>query len=381
MIRAKYNLGVALGDNQQYEAAINVLEQVINTEPDNADAQNSIAYAYSQKGELERAIKHYEKAINLNGSFAKAHFNLGMTLLKNGDLKRGFAECEWRWQTAEFTPLKCPHARWKGEDISNRILLVHTEQGAGDAIQFVRYISLAAKRCQSIILVCPLKLIPLFKNIPEIDKLMPPGELQLSEFDVYVPLMSLPYIFDTTLETIPVNIPYLKSTNVNHINIPDTQYKVGIVWSGSPTHKNDFNRSCEITDFLPILQVPGVKFYSLQKGERRKELTQVPSNIQIKDLSSQLNNYADTAAVIEQLDLVITVDTSVAHLAGALGKNVWTLLCFNPDWRWLQDTENTPWYPTMKLFRQPQSREWQKVIEKVQAQLWKIVTEKMIIKC
>ena len=381
LIRAKYNLGVALGDNQQYEAAINVLEQVINTEPDNADAQNSIAYAYSQKGELERAIKHYEKAINLNGSFAKAHFNLGMTLLKNGDLKRGFAECEWRWETAEFTPLKCPHSRWKGEDISDRILLVHTEQGAGDAIQFIRYISLAAKCCQSLILVCPLKLIPLFKNIPEIDKLMPPGELQLSEFDVYVPLMSLPYIFDTTLETIPVNIPYLKSTNVNHINIPDTQYKVGIVWSGSPTHKNDFNRSCEITDFLPILQVPGVKFYSLQKGERRKELTQVPSNIQIKDLSSQLNNYADTAAVIEQLDLVITVDTSVAHLAGALGKNVWTLLCFNPDWRWLQDTENTPWYPTMKLFRQPQSREWQKVIEKVQAQLWKIVTEKMIIKC
>ena len=172
-----------------------------------------------------------------------------MTLLKNGDLKRGFAECEWRWQTAEFTPLKCPHARWKGEDISNRILLVHTEQGAGDAIQFIRYISLAAKRCQSLILVCPLKLIPLFKNIPEIDKLMPPGELQLSEFDVYVPLMSLPYIFDTTLETIPVNIPYLKSTNVNHINIPDTQYKVGIVWSGSPTHKNDFNRSCEIQIF------------------------------------------------------------------------------------------------------------------------------------
>ena len=108
-----------------------------------------------------------------------------MTLLKNGDLKRGFAECEWRWQTAEFTPLKCPHTRWKGEDISDRILLVHTEQGAGDAIQFIRYISLAAKRCQSIILVCPLKLIPLFKNIPEIDKLMPPGELQLSEFDVY----------------------------------------------------------------------------------------------------------------------------------------------------------------------------------------------------
>ena len=378
---AKYNLGVTLGDNQQYEAAINILEQVINAEPDNADAQNSIAYAYSQKCELERAIKYYEKAINLNGNFAKAHFNLGMTLLKNGDLKLGFAEYEWRWKTAEFTPFKCPHPRWKGEDINNKTLLVHTEQGAGDAIQFIRYIPLVAKHCQSIILVCPQELIPLFKNIPEIDKLMPPGELQLSEFDIYVPLMSLPYIFGTTLETIPANIPYLKSTNSNHINITDIQYKVGIVWSGRSTHKSDCNRSCKITDFLPILQLPEIKFYSLQKGERRKELTQVTGNIQIKDLSSQLNNYADTATVIEQLDLVITVDTSVAHLAGALGKNVWTLLCFNPDWRWLQKVENTPWYPTMKLFRQSQSRQWQEVIEKVQAELWKIMTEKMIIKC
>ncbi|MDT9341801.1 TIGR03032 family protein, partial [Trichodesmium erythraeum 21-75] len=319
---AKYNLGVALGDNQQYEAAINVLEQVINTEPDNADVQNSIAYAYSQKGELHKAIKHYEKAIYLNGNFAKAHFNLGITLLKNGDLKRGFAECEWRWQTGQFTPFQCPHPRWKGEDISNKILLIHTEQGAGDAIQFIRYVPLAAKLCQGIILVCLPELIPLFKNIPEIDKLMPPGELKLSEFDIYVPLMSLPYIFGTTLETIPANIPYLQSTNSNPINLTNTQYKVGIVWSGSSTHKNDGNRSCKITDFLPILQVPGVKFYSLQKGENRQELTQVPSNIQIEDLSYQLNNYADTAAVIEQLDLVITVDTSVAHLAGALGKNV-----------------------------------------------------------
>ena len=379
LIRAKYNLGVALGDNQQYEAAINVLEQVINTEPDNADVQNSIAYAYSQKGELHKAIKHYEKAIYLNGNFAKAHFNLGITLLKNGDLKRGFAECEWRWQTGQFTPFQCPHPRWKGEDISNKILLIHTEQGAGDAIQFIRYVPLAAKLCQGIILVCLPELIPLFKNIPEIDKLMPPGELKLSEFDIYVPLMSLPYIFGTTLETIPANIPYLQSTNSNPINLTNTQYKVGIVWSGSSTHKNDGNRSCKITDFLPILQVPGVKFYSLQKGENRQELTQVPSNIQIEDLSYQLNNYSDTAAVIEQLDLVITVDTSVAHLAGALGKNVWNLLCFNPDWRWLQEVEDTLWYPTMKLFRQSQSRKWQEVIEKVQEHLWTIITGNMII--
>ncbi|NEP79565.1 MAG: TIGR03032 family protein [Okeania sp. SIO3B3] len=376
---AQYNLGVALGDNQQYEAAINVLQQVINTEPDNAEAHNSLAYAYSQKGDLEAAIKHYEEAINLNGSFAKAHFNLGMTLLKNGDFKRGFSECEWRWKTSEFTPFQCPHPRWKGEDISDKILLIHTEQGAGDAIQFIRYIPLVAKHCQQIILVCTPELIPIFKSVPGIDKLMPPGELQLSEFDIYVPLMSLPHIFDTTLETIPAEIPYLKYPNTNSINLPDALYKVGIVWGGSPTHKNDHNRSCKLTDFLPILQVPGVQFYSLQKGEKTQELTQLSSNIQIEDMSSQLNNYADTAAIIDRLDLVISVDTSVAHLAGALGKPVWTLLCFNADWRWLQEVENTPWYPTMKLFRQSQSREWQEVVEKVQAELWEIMGKKMII--
>lgn len=376
LIKAKYNLGVALGDNEEYESAIDILQQVINTEPDNADAHNSLAYAYSQKGDLEAAIKHYEKAIYLNGNFAKAHFNLAMTLLKNGDLKRGFAESEWRWKTSEFTPFQCLHPRWQGEDISQKNLLVHTEQGAGDAIQFIRYIPLVAKRCQSIILVCPPELIPLFKNIPEIDKLMPPGELNLSEFDTYIPLMSLPHIFDTTLETIPNNIPYLKLTNNNYINLANTEYKVGIIWGGNPTHKNDDNRSCKLTDFLPILKTPEVKFYSLQKGERSQELSQLPNNIYIENLGSELNNYADTAAVINQLDLVITVDTSVAHLAGALGKNVWTLLCFNPDWRWLQKGEKTPWYPTMKLFRQSQLRNWQEVVAKVQVELWKIVARK-----
>ncbi len=369
LTRAKYNLGVALGDNQQYEDAIEVLQEVVTTEPDSADAHNSLGYAYSQKGDLEAAIKHYEKAIHLNGSFAKAHFNLGMTLLKNGEFKQGFAECEWRWKTAEFTPFKCPHPQWKGEDITNKTLLIHTEQGAGDAIQFIRYIPLVAKRCRRIILICMPELIPIFKNVAGIDLLIPPGELKLSEFDVYAPLMSLPYILGTTLETIPAAPSYLKCTNTNVMNISDTGYKVGIVWGGSPTHKNDRNRSCKLTDFLPILQMPGVKFYSLQKGERTTELTQLPAHIQIEDMSSQLNNYADTAAVINQLDLVITVDTSVAHLAGALAKPVWTLLCFNPDWRWLEEGENTPWYPTMRLFRQSQLREWQEVVEKVRVEL------------
>ena len=373
LTKAKYNLGVSFGDNQQYDAAIKVLQEVITTEPDNADARNSIAYAYSQRGELEAAIQHYEKAIDLDGSFAKAHFNLGMTLLKKGKFQRGFEECEWRWKTADFTPFKSPHPQWKGEDIRHKTLLVHTEQGAGDAIQFIRYLPLVAKHCQRIILVCTPELIPIFQNVPGIDKLMPPGELQLSEFDVYVPLMSLPYILGTTLETIPADIPYLKITNTNSINISDTKYKVGIVWGGSPTHKNDHNRSCKLTDFLPILQVSGVKFYSLQKGERTSELRELSPNIQIEDMSFQLNNYAETAAVINQLDLVITVDTSVAHLAGALGKPVWTLLCFNPDWRWLQEGENTPWYPTMRLFRQSALREWQEVVEKVQAELLKMV--------
>ena len=368
-LQARYHLGVALGDTQQYTEAIEVLKQVIETDQNHAEAYNSLGYAYSQQRQLQEAIFHYGEAVRLNGSYAKAHHNLGMTLLQTGEFERGFAECEWRWKTDNFTPFECPQPKWNGEDISDKSLLIHTEQGAGDAIQFIRYIPLVKQRCQRVILVCTEYIKPLFETVEGIDKIMQAGEISLSAFDVYCPLMSLPYIFKTTLETIPANIPYLKVTSKLKLKTSKTKLKVGIVWAGSPTHANDKNRSCQLIDFLPILQLPNIALYSLQKGEKSQELQQLSNSIKVKDLESQLNTYADTAAIINQLDLVIGVDTSVVHLAAALGKPVWTLLCYNPDWRWLLDREDTPWYPTMRLFRQSQPGDWEGVMTQVQQAL------------
>ncbi|MGL5080428.1 MAG: TIGR03032 family protein [Microcoleaceae cyanobacterium] len=382
-LRAQYNLGVVLGDLDQYPEAIELLNQVIAIEPHHAEAHNSLGYVYSKQRIVEKAIEHYTKAVRLDGSYAKAHFNLGMNLLQVGEFEQGWAESEWRWKTAEFTPFQCPQPLWRGEDISDKTLLVHTEQGAGDAIQFSRYLPIVAKRCQRLILVCTPSLIELFKTVEGIDQILNAGTLGLREFDVYIPLMSLPFVFKTTLDTIPAEVPYLSvpqtqnQLEILRLNQSSTTFKVGIVWAGSPTHKNDANRSCQLTDFLPILQlttqIPNLEFYSLQKGDRALDLHQLSPETSVHNsvhnLDSVLETYADTAAIIQQLDLVISVDTSVVHLAGALAKPVWTLLCYNPDWRWLLDRSDTPWYPTMRLFHQPQPGDWQSVFQQLRQEL------------
>ncbi|MDB9315111.1 TIGR03032 family protein [Spirulina sp. CS-785/01] len=372
---ARYNLGVIYRQLEQWENAEAQFLQVLQATPDSAESYNNLGIIYQNQHQLKKSLGCYQKAIQLQPNNPQFHFNLGMALLMNGNLKQGWQECEWRWQTDEFTPLECPHPQWDGSDISDKVILVHTEQGAGDAIQFIRYIPLLAQKCAGIILVCIPDLIPLFKNIIGIDKILPPGQIPLSEFQVYAPLMSLPYCLGTTLETIPTDIPYLSVEGKASIPQPSNPniLKVGIVWGGSPTHKNDSNRSCRLSDFYPILRLPNIKFYSLQKGDRTAEFARLPEDIEIEDLSPQLTDYAATARIIKELDLIITVDTSVAHLAGAFGKLVWTLLCYTPDWRWMLDRNDTPWYPTMRLFRQSQPYQWLDVFERVKDGLKGIV--------
>jgi hypothetical protein len=363
---ARYNLGVVLGDTENYDEAIIHLKQVIKAEINHPEAHNSLGYIYSKKTDFKQAIYHYEEAIKLQPNYPKAHYNLGMILLKIGDFQRGWRECEHRWQTKKFNPINCPHPQWKGEKITDKTLLIHTEQGTGDTIQFIRYIPLVAKLCQNIIVICPQELKELLATVQGIDKIYTAGNISLNQFDYYIPLMSLPYIFQTTLETIPVNIPYFNLSEItknDQINSP--KLKVGITWAGSPTHVDDHNRSCKLTDFLPFLTIPNIEFYSLQIGEKSKELNELSPEIKITDLSQKINNYLDTANIIKQLDLIITVDTSIAHLAGALGAKVWTLLCYNPDWRWLMNINYSPWYPNMKLFRQTEPKNWSEVIKKV----------------
>lgn len=371
-LHAMYNLGVTYLEQEAHHAAERILLQVIKLEPNYAEAYNNLGNIYNRRNQLSTAINYYHQAIERRYQFPDAHFNLAMTLLQLGDFKKGWEKHEWRWQRADFTPFKCPQPQWQGEDRVSESILVHTEQGAGDTIQFIRYIPLIASKFKSVILCCPENLVRLLETIPEIEQIYTPGEIP-NTFAVYSPLMSLPYCLGTTLESIPANIPYLGaglnnkqlSLKLDKLIDKTKKLKIGIVWAGSPTHTNDRHRSCNLNDLLPLLYLPELEFYSLQKGPKSAQIAELPSEINLTDLSNYLGDYADTAIALGYLDLVITVDTSVAHLAGALGKPVWTLLSFNHDWRWLVDREDSPWYPTMKLFHQSYPHDWPGVIKQV----------------
>lgn len=302
-----------------------------------------------------------------------------MAYLKNGDFKRGWAECEWRWQTPKFTPFSCPQPQWQGQPMRDQTLLLYTEQGAGDAIQFVRYLPWVAQRCGQVKVVCPPSLLPLFAHLPGIDDLRTPGDIALEAFDAHLPLMSLPYLAQTTLETIPAIVPYLQA-DPSRCPLPPSgdRPRIGIVWGGSPTHGNDRHRSTPLQAWEAVLQLSNLAFYSLQKGDGRRPvsrdhraqaLAQFPDTLPVHDLDPIIQDYGDTAAVIAQLDLVISVDTSVAHLAGAMAKPCWTLLSYSADWRWLRDRNDSPWYPTMRLFWQTQPGDWAGVLSRVAAAL------------
>lgn len=370
---ARYNLGVVFLEMERWQEADGYLQQVIDIDPRHPDAYNNLGIVYHRQNRLSEAIGYFQRAIALRSHFPDAHFNLGMTLLQAGEFPSGFAESEWRWQTKQFTPFNCPHPRWDGSEIQDKTLLIHTEQGAGDAIQFIRYVPMVARRCRRLLLCCTENLVSLFATVDGIDEILTPGEIPLSAFDTFTPLMSLPHLLGTTLETVPNQVPYLGrglvGGEIDFPSAPPGNQKIGIVWAGSPTHKNDRNRSCRLEDFLPLLELAGCTFYSLQKGQREEDIEQLPPEFKIIDLSSQLKDYAATTRAILNLDLVISVDTSVAHLAGALAKPVWTLLCFSPDWRWMLDRNDSPWYATMRLFRQPTPGDWKSVFAEVEAAL------------
>jgi uncharacterized protein (TIGR03032 family) len=365
---ARFHLGVALGDAERYEEAGACLEQVVQAEPEKAEAFNSLGYVSSRQRQVHKAIGHWQRAVELQPKYAQAHVNLGMGLLQLGDYQRGFAEYEWR----SLNGFRSPHPKWDGSPIPDKTLLIYTEQGAGDAILFARYLPLTAERCKSLIVTCPTDLMPIFATIPGVSQIREREKIAVADFDTYLPLMSLPHVFGTTLDTVPATVPYVDVTALRRrkdnpaLSLSDSEWpRIGIVWAGSPVNLTDRHRWCPLNEFLPILSIPEISFYSLQKGERQKDLADLPSHVQMQHLEPYLGDFGDLAVIIDQLDLVITVDTSVAHMAGALGKPVWTLLSSMPDWRWMLERETTPWYPTMRLFRQKRAGDWTGVIERV----------------
>ena len=369
---ARFNLGVALGDAELYEEACACLEEVLRGDPKRAEAYNSLGYLASRRREPQKAISYWEKAIELQPNYAHAHFSLGATLLQLGEYTRGFAECEWRLQMGSPAAPRTSHPKWDGQPIPGKTLMIHTEQGAGDAIQFARYLPLAAERCGKLIAACPPDLMPLFATLPGVAELRETGRIGVAEFDAYLPLLSLAHVFGTTIETIPAAIPYFdvaalrrRKENPTLTLPPSPRLRIGIAWTDSPTHRNDRHRSCTLQALLPMLRMSGIDFLSLQKGDRARDLAELPTDVQVQNLEPKLGDFGDLAVIIDQLDLIISVDTAVAHLAGALGKPVWTLLDYLPDWRWGLHGDATPWYRTTRLFRQTEPGNWARVMKQV----------------
>ena len=299
-----------------------------------------------------------------------AHWNLSLALLLSGDFAGGWEEYEWRWKMKnnDGRNYSCP--LWQGEDIVGRTINLHVEQGFGDTIQFIRYAPMVMQRGAKVIVECQPQLVRLLASVEGLAHITDRTASSIY-FDMHAPLLSLPRIFSTTLKTIPCHVPYLSADRVlvakwrQKIEPLPGRFRVGLVWAGNPTHGNDRNRSCALVDFALLAKIPNVIFYSLRKDEGAEQCENPPHEINLVDLTRDIADFADTAALMDNLDLIISVDTAVAHLAGALGRPVWTLLPFVPDWRWLLDRRDNPWYPTMRLFRQSKPGNWRGVMADV----------------
>jgi len=367
---ARFHLGVALTDMERWQEAISELQALLARQPLHAEAHNSLGLCYAALAQWEQALDQFGLALAADQQYAVAQMNRAMILLKLGRFRDGWAAYEWRWQTPAFTPFACPQPRWQGEDIRTKTLLVHTEQGAGDALQFARFLSLAAQRCQKLILACPEALRPLLAHIPGVSEARLPGMVALDSFDMLCPLLSLPHILGLDEKNLTMNEPYLPIPE--YITVaslpPASALKVGICWAGSPSHKNDRHRSCPLPHWLPLFTVPSVAFYSLQTPVTSTD-AQLLADYAVSNLEAELTDYARTAALLAQLDLVISVDTSVAHLAGALGKPTWLLVDKQADWRWGIAGEESLWYPSMTLFRQTEADAWEALLARVRTNL------------
>jgi tetratricopeptide (TPR) repeat protein len=379
LAEAYNNLSDIYRAQSKFDKAVELSQKAIHIKPDLNLAYVNLGNIFLDQGNFSGAIDQYQKAIEKKPDLPDAHFNKGLVLLMRGELEEGWKEYKWRFQSTEisrqigYRNLDIP--KWDGSPLQGKTILIKSEQGIGDQIQFARYIPLVKACGGRVIFECHKELMPLFDGYKGIDKLLErPYSCEDGESpDTCIQLLNLPGIFGTTLDTIFADVPYLRVDSEKIIKwksrIDSKLFKVGIVWAGNPDHRNDQNRSCRLSDFAPLASIPGVVFFSLQKGGINENGAGQPPDMQVDDLGKNLGDFYDTAAIIENLDLVISVDTSVAHLAGALGKPVWTLLPFIPDWRWMLNRKDTPWYPTMRLFRQPKQGDWKSAFVRVTKEL------------
>ena len=380
------NLGTFLQKQGKLDEAIERYKKAITLEPNHTKAHNNFGAALQEQGKYDEAMEYYKRAISLNPDYAEAHMNRSFVLMLTENFEEGWPEYEWRLHTKDRISRTFKQPLWDGTPLDSRSILVHAEQGLGDTIQFVRYLPMVQATGGHVVFECQKNLVRLLKNNEGFDEIIEKASAneKNSHFDVQVPLLSLPGIFGTTLENIPSKVSYITvdpepvkqwNARIEH----NDDFKIGIVWAGSPHHTNDRNRSCKLEDFAQLAEIPGLSFYSVQKGPASAEVFNPPGGMKIINLADELNDFADTAAIIANLDLVISVDTAVVHLAGAIGKPVWNLLPFAPEWRWQLNRADSPWYPGMRLFRQSQPNDWTGVFEQVKkALISKISTTKTL---
>jgi len=367
--------GQALISLGRPEAALESFEKALAIKCDSLDALNGRGFVLGRMARWGEALACYETALLLYPASPEAQGNMALTLLALGRFAEGWQRFEWRWKTQSNrkTLRKFAQTRWLGQvPIAGKTLLLYPEQGFGDTLQMVRYVPLLAKAGARVIAQVQAPLVPVLKGLEGAERVICLGS-PLPSFDLHCPLMSLPLAFGTTLETIPSRTPYLSAQPEQLAAWAErlgraTGPRIGIAWSGNPKHGNDRNRSMHLKELLPLLS-EGTEVVSLQKDVREIDRDILKTHSQIRDFSAALKDFADTAALISLLDLVISVDTAPAHLAGALAKPVWILLPFSPDWRWLLDRKDSPWYPTARLFRQPVFGDWDSVIRKIREEL------------
>jgi tetratricopeptide (TPR) repeat protein len=373
-VEALANRGVTLHELKRFAAALDSQDRALAMRPDYAEAFVNRGVILHELKRFDEALASYERAIALRPDYAQAHYNEAVCRMLTGDFGRGWQKLEWGWDTAQLKNLKREFSQplWLGSDeIAGKTVLLHGVHGFGDTIQFCRYVPRVVERGARVILEVQEPLRELMDTLPGAAQIVTRGAA-LPDFDQHCPLLSLPLAFGTRLATIPAQIPYLRATAqaVTDWNARlGPRPRIGLAWSGRPEHNNDHNRSMRLSTLLSPLAGFEATYVSLQREVRADDAPVLQGRSDIVHFGEELKTYADTAALIANLDLVISVDTSVAHLAGALAKPVWILLPFIPDWRWLLDREDSPWYPTARLFRQDETRGWDNVMARVHVAL------------
>jgi tetratricopeptide (TPR) repeat protein len=371
------NIGAFLQRLGRYAEALPWFDQAVRLKRDYPTAAINKAYSLGQLHRFDEAFAVYAALKLSHPNHPEATWALSLLQMLTGDFESGFAGREARWKipTLPIARFSTPKPMWLGrEAVAGTTVLIHVDEGLGDTIQFVRYVPMVAARGARVILVVAKSLCPLLSDLPGVSECLPYTDDALPPFDMYCPIGSLPLAFGTRLETIPSETPYLPMPAKTRVQAFEDRLgrhdklRVGLVWSGNPAHVNDHNRSLPASQLAAILDLDAT-FVSLQKDAKPADLALLRERADILDLTEHLTDFAETAALVSCLDLVVTIDTSVAHLSGALGRPTWILLPYTPDYRWLLDRDDSPWYPTARLFRQTDSREYASVLSRVRTEL------------